>query len=98
MIDEAKAVMVHHGAGWVLHLLIALSVASAAIALDRARVFWRQRRDVAGLGRELHRLLAGGDADAARAALIRTGGVAADVALAGLARWEAGAQAAREAM
>src|SRR5262245_20644153 len=98
MIDEAKNVMVHAGVGWIMQLLIALSVASAAISLDRARAYWRERRNVADLGRELHRLLAGGDTEAARAQLIRVGGVVADVALAGLARWDGGAQAAREAM
>ena len=44
---EMTEMLVYAGASWVLWLLIALSVLSVGVMLDRARVFWAQRDDVA---------------------------------------------------
>ena len=98
MIEQAKNVMVQSGATWVLWLLIALSVASLAVVLDRARLFWAQRGSVAALVHELHRLLGAGELTEARARLARERGSASRVALAGLSRWGEGGEALREAM
>lgn len=98
MIEQSKYLMVDVGPGWVLWLLILLSVLSLAVALDRWRVFRSQPRQVDALVRQLHRLLEAGNIEQARRQLVSTRGVAAEVALSGLAQWERGASAAEEAM
>ncbi|APR78594.1 MotA/TolQ/ExbB proton channel family protein [Minicystis rosea] len=98
MVESIKNVMVRSGASWVLWLLFALSVVSIAIMIERARVFWSRRDDVATLVRDLHRLLGAGDLDGALMRLERSQSTEATVALAGLSHWESGAEAAAEAM
>jgi biopolymer transport protein ExbB len=98
MIDTIKNVLVHAGASWVLWLLFSLSVASVAIMLDRARVFWGQRDDNARLVADLDRLLSNGELAHAKARLARSPSAAAIVVLAGLAQWDRGSAAAEEAM
>ena len=98
MIEPAKNLMVESGASWVLWLLLALSVASLAVALDRVRAFWAERQDIGPLVRELHRLLARRELDPARRCLADSRSVAAYVVLAGLARWDSGSGAVKEAM
>jgi biopolymer transport protein ExbB len=98
MIEPAKNLMVESGASWVLWLLLALSVASLAVALDRVRAFWAEREDIGPLVRELHRLLARRELDPARRRLSDSRSAAAYVVLAGLARWDRGSGAVKEAM
>jgi biopolymer transport protein ExbB/TolQ len=90
MIESFKNVMVRSGAGWVLYLLIALSVVSIAIAIDRAYAFWSRRDDVPRLMRELHRLLETEDLKKALALLEASSSVEASVVAAGLALWSHG--------
>jgi biopolymer transport protein ExbB len=98
MIESFKNVMVRSGAGWVLYLLIALSVVSIAIAIDRAYAFWSRRDDVPRLMRELHRLLETEDLKKALALLEASSSVEASVVAAGLALWSHGPAAVKEAM
>ncbi len=98
MIEAIKNVMVRAGAGWVLWILILLSVTSVGIMLDRLRVFFRQRDALPPLVKDLHRLLGDQDLHGARVRLARSPSVAAVVVLAGLAQWDRGARAAKEAM
>src|SRR5690606_1169585 len=98
MIEQSKHLMVDVGAGWVIWLLIVLSILSLAVALDRWRVFRSQPRRVDALVQQLHRLLQSGNIEQARRQLAGTRGVAAEVVLSGLAQWERGAVAAEEAM
>jgi biopolymer transport protein ExbB len=98
MIEPAKNLMVESGASWVLWLLLALSVASLAVALDRVRAFWAEREDIGSLARELHRLLSRRELDPARRRLSDSRSAAAYVVLAGLARWDRGSGAVKEAM
>jgi biopolymer transport protein ExbB len=90
--------LVHAGATWVLWLLFGLSILSVAVMVDRVRVFFRQRDDIAELVASLHRLLGERDIKGASAHLARSPSAAAQVALAGLAQWARGATAAQEAM
>jgi biopolymer transport protein ExbB len=94
MIERAKDLLVEAGAVWVLWLLVALSVASLAVAIDRARLFLAEREDLESLSRDLHRLLALGDTLLARRRLQSARSVAARVVLAGLTQWEEGASPA----
>jgi biopolymer transport protein ExbB len=86
------------GAGWVLWLMFALSVVSLAIMLERAWLFWSLRDDVAGLMRDLGRILRTGDMAAARQRLEQSPSAEAAVVVAGVVEAEHGADAAEEAM
>ena len=66
MIERIKSAMVGAGAAWVLWLMLALSVVSLAIMLERAWLYWSLRDDIEGLMRELGRLLRAGDLEGAR--------------------------------
>lgn len=98
MIQQLQDVMIRSGAGWVLLLLLALSVLSVAVMLDRARAFWSRRDDIAKLGRDLHAFLGDGRVDDARRRLSVSPSAEAFVVLAGLDHWEKGRKAAEEAM
>jgi biopolymer transport protein ExbB len=87
------------GAEWVLWLLIALSVVSVAIMIERALYFRSSAVDFEALQRELRVLLAKREVEKARGRVGQhTGSIEAEVALAGLARFEQGPGAAGEAM
>ena len=98
MIEQFKDAMVRGGATWVLWLLVSLSILSVGVMLDRARVFWFSKDDLATLVQELHRLLGLRDLEGAKRRLASSPSAEAAVALAGLVQWERGAGAAREAM
>jgi biopolymer transport protein ExbB len=98
MTESLKILMVDSGTTWVLWLLIALSVGSLAVVIERGLAFWRHRDDVETLVWELHRLLGDGDVDGARKRLVRSPSAAAKIALAGLAQWEHGSRPVQEAM
>jgi biopolymer transport protein ExbB len=85
------------GSEWVLWLLIALSVVSVAIMVERA-IFLRARGDADALARELSTLLKGGDVEGARQALAGRTAPAAAVAAAGLDHFDRGSNAVGEAM
>ncbi len=98
MIERIKSAMVGLGAGWVLWLLLALSVLSLAIILERAWLFWTLRDDVETLMRELGRLLRAGDMEGARRRLEASPSAEAAVVVAGIVESDMGAAAAEEAM
>jgi biopolymer transport protein ExbB len=98
MIEALKNLMADTGASWVLWLLIALSVASVAVMIDRLRVFAAQRDDIRVLVAELHRLLAQRDLERARQRLARSPSAEAAIVAAGLVEWDQGAVAVQEAM
>jgi biopolymer transport protein ExbB len=98
MIERIKSAMVGLGAGWVLWLLLALSVISMAIILERAWLFWTLRDDVEALMRELGRLLRAGDMDGARRRLEASSSAEAAVVVAGIVESDMGVAAAEEAM
>src|SRR5436305_721208 len=82
------------GAGWVLWLLIALSVVALAVALERALALALARRDSDACGDELRALLRRGDLDAARARAVRSSSIEGRLVAAGLAAWPEAANAA----
>jgi biopolymer transport protein ExbB len=98
MIERTKDLLVHAGASWVLWLLALLSVLSLGVMLDRARVFWAQRDDLASLVRDLHKLLGEGNLRGAEARLARSPNAESAIVLAGLGQWRKGLGAAQEAM
>src|SRR5580704_9506268 len=98
MIERVKSAMVGAGAGWVLWLMLALSVVSLAVMLERAWLFWSLRDDVEALMRDLGRLLRTGDLEGARRRLEASPSAEAAVVVAGVVEADLGADAAEEAM
>jgi biopolymer transport protein ExbB len=98
MIERLKSAMVGAGAEWVLWLMLALSVISLAIMLERAWLFSTLRDDVEALMRDLSKLLRAGDLKGAKARLEQSPSSEAAVVVAGLAEADLGYASAEEAM
>ncbi len=98
MIERLKSAMVGAGAEWVLWLMLALSVISLAIMLERAWLFYTLRDDVEALMRDLGKLLRGGDLKGAKARLEQSPSSEAAVVVAGLTEADMGVSSAEEAM
>jgi biopolymer transport protein ExbB len=90
--------MVGLGTGWILVLMLILSVISLAIMLERAWLYWSLRDDIEDLMRDMGRLLRGGDLDGARRRLEASRSAEAAVVVAGLVEADRGVGAAEEAM
>ncbi len=86
------------GANWVLLLLIALSVISFAIIIERAYFFLTHSVDIEGLMGDLRRLLSKGNVADARARVKGSDASEMQVMAAGLAEVERGTDAVAEAM
>jgi biopolymer transport protein ExbB len=98
LIERVKSAMVGLGTGWILILMLFLSIVSLAIMLERAWLFWSLRDDIDELMRELGRLLRGGDLDGARRRLEASRSAEAAVVVAGLVEADRGVASAEEAM
>lgn len=98
MIKYSTELMIGSGAEWVLWLLVFLSVASLAIALERAWVFRRSRGNVDALVPALRRLLRSEDHEGSARLLDDDESVVGRVVAAGLAESDLGSAAAEEAM
>lgn len=98
MIERLTELMVHSGATWVLWLLFALNLASAAIALERVLAFRRTGGDVASLVPRLRMALRSGEEEEAARLLDDAGTLEARVVAAGLAEADLGYSAAEESM
>ncbi|HKQ71074.1 MAG TPA: MotA/TolQ/ExbB proton channel family protein, partial [Polyangiaceae bacterium] len=97
-IEERLLTIAHSGAGWVMWLLLALSVAGLAVVLERAMVLLGSHDDVARLKSDLFALLEGGEIDAAKSLLSESPSYEAKVVVAGLSSASRGAEAAEERM
>jgi len=98
IVEAVKDVILQSGAGWVLWVLGLLSVASAAVGIERALALRRAGSDLRPLAERLHVLLRAGDYAAASAALEKEEAVAARIAAAGLRLADRGPAAADKAM
>jgi biopolymer transport protein ExbB/TolQ len=92
-----QRIMVGFGAGWVMLLLIGLSVISVAIILERAWYFWSLRDDLTILAKELRAALDDG-IEAAQKRMSASPSVEAQVVSAGLAMADRGPAAVEETM
>jgi biopolymer transport protein ExbB len=86
------------GAEWVLWLLVALSVVSVAVMVERTFALRGRISDLEGLARKLPRLLVAGDVEGARLVLGDPRSPEARVALEGLAELDRGRTAVADAM
>ena len=86
------------GAGWVLWLLVLLSIGCVGISLERAFFLLRDRADAGSLASAVNGFLANGDVASLRTALTSVGGFEARVLGAGLELAPHGVEAAEKAM
>ncbi len=98
IVAKSKAVMLAMGASPVMYLMIALSILSLAIILERAYFFYSIRDDLEVLARELARSLRKGDYEEAKKRMEASPSAEAAVVVAGLVESDRGAEAAEEAM
>lgn len=98
LIERVKSAMVGLGTGWILMLMLVLSVISLAIMLERVWLYWSLRDDIDELMRDMGRLLRSGDLEGARHRLEASRSAEAAVMIAGLVEADRGADAADEAM
>jgi biopolymer transport protein ExbB len=98
LIERVKSAMVGLGTGWILVLMLFLSIVSLAIMLERTWLYWSLRDDIDELMRDFGRLLRGGDMEGARRRLEASRSAEAAVVVAGLVEAEHGVEAAQEAM
>lgn len=97
LVEWLKRVMVSTGSAWVMWLMIALSVISVAIILERAWFYNSLRDDLARLAKDLQSALEN-SIEAAQKRLATSPSAEAAVVSAGLAVAHRGAAAAEEAM
>jgi biopolymer transport protein ExbB len=97
LVQWLQRIMVGFGAAWVMWLMLALSVVSVAIILERAWYFWSLRDDLVVLARELRTAL-DDSIETAQKRMKASPSVEAAVVSAGLAMADRGHAAAEEAM
>ena len=97
-IQERLTAFAMLGAGWVMWLLVVLSVVGLAIILERAYYFFSSRGDVRGLQDRLRKHLQDGELDKAKTLMNASRGPEARVVAAGLAVASDGPASAEEAM
>jgi biopolymer transport protein ExbB len=98
MVEHSKRLMTNFGSGWVIWFLLALSIFSVAVMLERAWFFYSLRDDVAALARRLGEYLRRGEIDEAKRMLEGSPSAEAAVVLAGVIESKNGVKAAEEAM
>ena len=97
-IQERLTAFAMLGAGWVMYLLVGLSILGLTIILDRTYYFIVTREDIAALKEKLLASLRVGDVDGARSAMRASRSVEAAIVLAGLDAAGDGAASAEERM
>jgi biopolymer transport protein ExbB len=98
IVEHSKRLMTNFGAAWVMWLLLALSVVSVAIMLERGWFYYSLRDDLTALARSLGDYLRRGEVAQARRLLENSPSAEAAVVVAGLVEAERGPKAAEEAM
>jgi biopolymer transport protein ExbB len=98
IVEPIKHAMLSIGAAPVMWLMLALSVASVAVMLERAWYFRRIRADMPALVRGLHERLRARDLEGARRVLDASRSAEAAVVGVGLSELRRGTSAVREAI
>ncbi len=96
LIESKLRALATFGAGWVMWLLVALSVFVLAIAIERAIALLRASGDVGELRRNLASALGRGDVEAARSHVVASRSIEAQVLAAGLGALPRGAASVEE--
>jgi biopolymer transport protein ExbB len=98
LVEWLQHLMTNFGAGWVMWLMIALSVLSVAVMLERGWFYWSLRDDIGKLARDLRERLRSDDMEGAQKLLEASPSAEAAVVVAGIIEADRGAKAADEAM
>lgn len=98
MLEQGMMAFALLGAGWVLWLLVALSIGVAAISLERTWFLTRDGSAPAALGQAVNAYLGGGDAAAFQSTLQELPGLEARILKAGMEVANLGPEAADKAM
>lgn len=98
MIEEGMLSFALLGAGWVLYLLVGLSVLCVAVSIERAVYLSRDGTDPVTLNRSVQEFLAHGDAKQLHQSLEKAGGLEARILSTGLAMAPHGIDAAEKGM
>jgi biopolymer transport protein ExbB len=98
LVEWLQRLMTNFGAGWVMWLLVVLSIMSVAIMLERGWFYWSLRDDLGRLASDLRKLLRDNDLSGAKKRMESSPSAEAAVVSAGLVEADRGAKAAEEAM
>jgi biopolymer transport protein ExbB len=98
IVERSKLILLDVGASPILYLMLALSVVSVAIMVERALFFFRIRENLERLASELGRTLQIGDIESARQLVASSSSAESAIVAAGLSRIEHGPAAVEEAM
>lgn len=98
IVEQSRVLLLQVGASPILYLMIALSVVSIAIMIERGIFFARASVDLQKLAADLTARLSRGDVGAAKALVSASRSAEAAVVTAGLNRVEQGPAAVEEAM
>jgi biopolymer transport protein ExbB len=98
IVERSKDLLLEVGAAPILYLMIALSVVSLAVVLERAWFFFLGAEDLGQLAQALEEKLCAGDLAGARALTEGSRSIESAIVRAGLQASERGADAASEAM
>lgn len=98
LVEWLQRLMTNFGAGWVMWLLVVLSIMSVAIMLERGWFYWSLRDDLGRLAGDLRKLLRENDLSGAKKRMESSPSAEAAVVSAGLLEADRGAKAAEEAM
>ena len=98
LVEWLQRLMSNFGAGWVMWLLLVLSVISVAIMLERGWFYWSLRDDLARLANDLRSELRAHGLSSARKRLEKSPSAEAAVVVAGLMEADRGAHSAEQAM
>ncbi|HRY28784.1 MAG TPA: MotA/TolQ/ExbB proton channel family protein [Elusimicrobiota bacterium] len=92
----ALKVLAYSGGEWVIYLLLACSILTIAVIIERALVLRRERRQLCGLEKELATLLEKGNLESAASVSAGAQGAAARLLSSGLGHLKAGPAAVEE--
>lgn len=98
LVEWLQHLMTNFGATWVMQLMIALSVASVTIMLERGWFYWSIRDDIPTLAQSLRDKLRSDDMAGALTLMEKSPSAEAAVVVAGLREADRGAKAADKAM
>jgi biopolymer transport protein ExbB len=98
IVERSKLILLDVGASPIMYLMLALSVVSVAIMVERSVFFFRVRENLQQLASSLALALERGDVASAKELVLASRSAEAAIVAAGLSRVEAGAAAVEEAM
>lgn len=98
IVERSKVVLLEIGASPIMYLMLALSVVSVAIMIERALFFFRVRENLQQLAAELAKALDHDDVASAKLLVASSRSAESAIVAAGLSRLEHGAAAVEEAM